>query len=35
MSTNFRSMAITKMLDKIFDDKCLYGNLVQFNVVLV
>ena len=25
MSTNFRSNAITKMLDKIFDDKCLYA----------
>jgi len=25
MSTNFRSNAITKMLDQIFDDKCLYA----------
>ncbi len=25
MSTNFRSNAITKMLDKMFDDKCLYA----------
>ena len=25
MSTNFRSNAITKMLDHIFDDKCLYA----------
>ena len=25
MSTNFRSNAITKILDQIFDDKCLYA----------
>ena len=25
MSTKFRSNAITKILDKIFDDKCLYA----------
>ena len=25
MSTNFRSNAIAKMLDKFFDDKCLYA----------
>ena len=25
MSTNFRSNQLTKMLDKFFDDKCLYA----------